>query len=395
MLKAVLIDDEEIALDVLEIVLQEVGGVTVERKFSRVDEALTFLEDYEADLVFLDIEMPGMNGMAVAEKLSQRWPGMPIIFVTAYQEYAVDAFEVNAFGYLLKPVSKDRLAKTLERFKHRHDNKAALEQEASALSNAAEIIESGKPGKLDKPDKPEKLDKSGKPMPETETERCLYLNVLGSMELYDSNWGLITWRTKKAKEMFAYLWHYNGTPVQRNRILDDLWPELPFDRAQALFHTTLYHVRNTLKHAGFPDMVMYGDERYWMRTERTVSDCVQLERLIRARTALAGSEEAVQLIKLYRGDYFEAEHYLWAEGRRNELRADYLHCLDRQRAYADRNGREALLRKMIALEPYSEAYYELLLQELQEAGNAAAVQALKELMVQRFQGELGIDLKLV
>ncbi|MFE5322269.1 response regulator [Paenibacillus sp. NPDC056579] len=368
MLKAVLIDDEEIALDVLEIVLQEVGGVSVEGKFFRVDEALAYLEHSAVDLIFLDIEMPGMNGLAVAERLSQRWPGMQIIFVTAYQEYAVEAFEVNAFGYLLKPVSKERLAKTLDRYRNQYQNNNGISRAGQAVGIAAEKLHTEEP------------------------ERRLFLNALGSMELYDSHRKLVTWRTKKAKEMFAYLWHYNGTPVQRDRILDDLWPELPFDRAQALLHTTLYHVRNTLKQAGFPDMIVYGDERYWMKTEYTVSDTEHITGLIQSQETDVGTVE--QIIGMYRGDYFEAEHYIWAEVRRSELRSCYLTSLDRLLGYVDRARREEILRKMIKLEPYTEAYYKLLLQDLKSAGNTSAAQTLKGQMVQKFQSELGIELAL-
>ncbi|MFD0675445.1 MULTISPECIES: response regulator [unclassified Paenibacillus] len=369
MLKAVLIDDEEIALDVLEIVLDEVGGVSVERKFLQVDEAFAYLEDTEVDLIFLDIEMPGMNGLIAAERLSLSCPGSQIIFVTAYQEYAVEAFEVNAFGYLLKPVSKERLAKTLERYQYRFRQREQA-QSKPIRSSAEEELE---------------------PVGETE-ETSLHLNVLGSMELYDSDHSLVTWRTKKAKEMFAYLWHYDGNPVQRNRILEDMWPEHTLDRSQALFHTTLYHLRNTLKNAGFQDAVMFGDERYWMRIEGIVSDKSQLGALMHYKD---GDLSVVgELVKLYRGDYLESENYAWAAARRYEIRAAYLQSLQQLLPLAGRLERESILRKLIMLEPYTEVHYRLLLKDLKEAGEGAAARNLHNLMVDRFRNELGIEISL-
>ncbi|CAG7617127.1 Protein-glutamate methylesterase/protein-glutamine glutaminase [Paenibacillus solanacearum] len=366
MLKAVLIDDEEIALDVLEIVLQEVGGVSVEGKFLHVDDAMAYLSESKVDLVFLDIEMPGMNGLTVAERLSLRWPHMQIIFVTAYQEYALEAFEVNAFGYLLKPVSKERLAKTLERFRRRTEGK----------SEPSTAVASGETASLEQTPVPDEIH--------------FRLNLLGSMELYDSGNNLVTWRTKKAKEMFAYLWHHDGTPVQRHRILDDLWPELTFDRSQALFHTTLYHLRNTLKQVGYPHMVMYGDERYWLRTEQTVSD---VNRLFTLMNEPGEDRDAVaELTAIYRGDYLEADDYAWAVPRRAELRTAYLRTLEQLQQRLGRTEREAVLRKMIQIEPYAETYYRLLLRDLKEAGDNVAVQAVTELMKRRFQSELGIDM---
>ena len=96
MLKAVLIDDEEIALDVLEILLNEIGGISVAGKFQIVSEAADQVELLQPDLIFLDIEMPGINGLAGGEMLLTRCPDAEIIFVTAYHQYAVEAFEKNA-----------------------------------------------------------------------------------------------------------------------------------------------------------------------------------------------------------------------------------------------------------------------------------------------------------
>lgn len=360
MLKVVLIDDEEIALDVLEILLQEVGGVSVQAKFLQVEEALTYLSRTETDLIFLDIEMPGMNGLDAAQRLMDDCPNTPVIFVTAYQEYAVDSFEVNAFGYLLKPVSKEKLAKTLERCRQR----------------------------LGKSEfRPDRHAVQAEPEPP-----AIYLNVLGSMELYSQGRSLVKWRTKKAKELFVYLWQHDGTPLQRDRILDDLWPELSFDKAQMLFHTTLYHLRNTLKNIGLPGSVMFGDEKYWMHTERIASDAEQLLQWISSPTAAPDSIR--EMIKLYRGDYLEAEYYVWAEERRNELRGAYLQVLKQLAAQVESLERIAILRKMVALEPYTEAYYRMLMQELKETGDTAAVKTLKELMVKRFEVDLGLDLQI-
>ena len=111
-IKTVIVDDEALARQGLELRLQELGGVDVLRSCKNGREALEAIAELTPDLVFLDIQMPGMTGFDVIECLQQ--DNMPlVVFVTAYDEYAVNAFEVHAVDYLLKPIEAERLADAL------------------------------------------------------------------------------------------------------------------------------------------------------------------------------------------------------------------------------------------------------------------------------------------
>src|SRR5690606_31465937 len=113
-IRAVVVDDESLARKGLILRLEELGSVQVARECQNGKEALEAIAELEPDLVFLDIQMPGMTGFDVVERLQQ--DNMPlVIFVTAYDEFAVNAFEVNAVDYLLKPIEQDRLAAALEK----------------------------------------------------------------------------------------------------------------------------------------------------------------------------------------------------------------------------------------------------------------------------------------
>ncbi|MFX3635936.1 MAG: response regulator [Candidatus Pristimantibacillus sp.] len=360
-MRAILIDDEEIAIDVLEILLQEAGGVSVVGKFGLVTEAVEQVAELKPDIIFLDIEMPGMNGLAGAEPLLSRCPEAEIIFVTAHHQYAVDAFETNAIGYLLKPVAKDRLVRALERYASIH-GKAAGRRGSEQLSS--EISSAGAEG-----DASEELP-----------QQALHLKVLGSLELYTSDGKLFTWRTKKTKELFAYLWHHSGEPVYRYHILDDLWPSLTPDRAQTIFHTTLYNLRNLLKAAGHPEMVEFGDERYRMDIQCIFSDKGRLDRHLRLGCQ---GDEIDELLSLYRGEYLETEHYSWAESRRYEYHSSYISCLETLSDKAIGWAKEQLLRKLIELEPYSEKYYKWLLAYFAETDNRAEADRMRELKKHR------------
>ena len=113
-LRAIIVDDEPLARKGLRMRLEAMSGIEVIGECSNGREALNSVAELEPDVVFLDIQMPGMSGFDVVSKLQQ--DDMPlIIFVTAYDEYALKAFDVQAVDYLLKPIEADRLQESVER----------------------------------------------------------------------------------------------------------------------------------------------------------------------------------------------------------------------------------------------------------------------------------------
>src|ERR1700732_4366632 len=103
-LRAVLVDDEQLARDELGYLLGRIGGGEVTGQAGDGVEALTTIDLLQPDVVFLDVQMPGLTGFEVARRLLERETASHIIFVTAYDHHAIEAFEVNAVDYLLKPV---------------------------------------------------------------------------------------------------------------------------------------------------------------------------------------------------------------------------------------------------------------------------------------------------
>ena len=113
MMRALIVDDEAPARARLRLLLDEMDGVEVAGEAEDGESALAQIEALKPDVVFLDIQMPGCSGLEVAASL--RSPRPPIVFCTAFDQYAVDAFEVSAVDYLLKPVNRARLAKAVEK----------------------------------------------------------------------------------------------------------------------------------------------------------------------------------------------------------------------------------------------------------------------------------------
>lgn len=115
-ISALIIDDEQLAREELKYLLDETGSVDVLAEGANGVEAVELIREYQPDVVFLDVQMPGLDGFAVLKKLIERHDPLPqIIFATAFDQYAVRAFDVNAIDYLLKPFDKQRVMQALDR----------------------------------------------------------------------------------------------------------------------------------------------------------------------------------------------------------------------------------------------------------------------------------------
>jgi two-component system, LytTR family, response regulator len=118
-LKALVVDDEQLAREELCFLLAQVEGVEVVGQASNGIEAIGLIEDLSPDVIFLDVQMPGMNGFEVARQMLGRESAAEIVFVTAYDQYAIEGFQVNAVDYLLKPVDAARLEQAVQRTRRR------------------------------------------------------------------------------------------------------------------------------------------------------------------------------------------------------------------------------------------------------------------------------------
>ena len=138
MIRALIIDDEQLARRGLEIRLEAFPDVTICGQCRNGREALQAVREQAPDLLFLDVQMPGMDGFEVLRRLSGS--DMPdVIFVTAYDEFALRAFESNALDYLLKPINDERLAEAIDRARRHADAKQADEQRNRLLQFVCEL----------------------------------------------------------------------------------------------------------------------------------------------------------------------------------------------------------------------------------------------------------------
>ena len=142
-LSAVIVDDEQLARDELAFLLKDVGDVDVVAQGKNGVEGVNLIREHNPDLVFLDVQMPGLDGFGVIKKLLDKKVTLPkIVFATAFDQYAVKAFEVNAVDYLLKPFDKKRVAQSVQKVRDKLESGSAS---SDKLETLVRMLESQKP----------------------------------------------------------------------------------------------------------------------------------------------------------------------------------------------------------------------------------------------------------
>ncbi|WP_232697996.1 response regulator [Brevibacillus daliensis] len=283
-----LIDDERLALRYLENMLQDIKDLQIVGKFQDPRQALEEMQQVKPDLVFLDVEMPEMNGIETAEQILRYLPDTDVVFVTAYEDYAVKAFELNALDYVLKPVQRERLQKTLLRIQKEKETKNAITPSGPLLHiRCFQSLQ---------------IEVSGRHGPET-----------------------IHWRTTKAQELFAYLIHRRGQPVRKDLLLELFWADVEWKKGYAQLYTTVYQIRKTLDQLEIGLKITNCDDGYLLEMSDVSFDVDAWESGLRKAPPITNESviEHMRLVELYRGDYFSEYDYMWAESERQRLRADW------------------------------------------------------------------------
>lgn len=307
-MKAICIDDEKLALQFMEHLLQDIDVIDFIGSFQNPKEALAFLLKEDIDVVFLDIHMPEIDGLELAEIIIEKRPQIDIVFVTAYNEYAVNAFEINAIDYLLKPVKFDRLKKTVKRV-----------QENRQLSKT-----------------------------ETVEEDPFYIR-LGhnlSFSLDNKEYKPLKWRTSKARELFLYLLQNSNKVVHKALIMDLLWGEDEFNRGFSILYTTVYNVRKTLQPFDKQIKLQNANDGYILRLYNVKLDLVEWEEKIVRLPDVDGSsiQQYEEIMKLNSGPYLDDYDYIWVESEKQRLENIWLQIAqDMARFYEDENySKEAI-----------------------------------------------------
>lgn len=116
-MNCIIVDDEPLARKGIEMLISKLTDIEIMDSFSHALEALTYMENHQVDMIFLDIHMPGINGIEFAHRIFDK---TLIIFTTAYSEYAIDSYDVDAIGYLIKPIDEEKFKKVVHKAQSYH-----------------------------------------------------------------------------------------------------------------------------------------------------------------------------------------------------------------------------------------------------------------------------------
>lgn len=327
-MKVILVDDEELALNLLERHLAKISNLDVIGKFVNPSIARDEILKQSVDVVFLDINLPEINGIELGEQILEHKPELALVFVTAYDRYAVEAFELNALDYLVKPLRRDRLMETISRIKSRYPN-------VSSPSS---------------------------------TNSPLRVSVCGQLTIEKAGiFEPIPWRTTRAQELFLYLLLYKGQLVQKSRMIELLWPDSEGDRAYSQLYTTIYHIRKALSKFENAFQIKNKADGYILRTNHVVLDIEKWEKAIihGGSVTMETVNTYTEAMELYSGAYIEAYDYIWAEAERHRLEQLWLktayEIADLYDEHQDVKKAETWYLKISQQHPYSEeAYFSLM-----------------------------------
>ncbi|MDG0794373.1 response regulator [Cohnella ginsengisoli] len=361
MITALLADDEAHALSLLELLLHQTGEVKVIGRCGNGIDAIAQIARLKPDVAFLDIEMPGMNGLEVAERLGSSACDTQVVFVTAYDRYAVSAFENDALDYLLKPLEVDRLNRTVGRVKR---------AVARKKSEAPEQADAGKVA-ADKP--PAELQ----------------VQLLGEIQVSVEGRGRLKWRTSKEKELFAYLAVHYGSRIHRDVLLDELWPDEHYQKAKVYLHTCVSYLRRDFRQLGMEDAVIYEDEKYSLAPQLERSDYREFVDAAAGLLQPGGSnaEQLERTVNLYSGRLFRSEDYQWADDeiRHTEaaIEAQLLRLTQLYEEQRDYGRMIAAGRRLLQHSPYNEEAYRILMKAYAGSGKHDEVYRVYEEMERR------------
>lgn len=353
MLKTFIVDDEYEIMEEIRELVNGTQGLEVSGCFTNPSEALEAARIQAPDCALVDIQMPGISGLDLADALLQLNPRTDVIFITAFNQYAVSAFEVGAIDYILKPVHPLRFQKAVTRVLQGQQNSQNQQQ------GELQIRTFGHPGLL------------------LEGE-------------------IVRWSRSKSKEVFFYLLCHRNNRKHKFILCEELWPESDPQKALISLQTAVYGLRKTL--AALKDrqiIIDYSDDCYEMRTGNVRWDYMEFmdaaERYHKDRTI-----QIEQILELYSGTFLEGEDWPWADAFRSEASSRYQQLCEMllSEVMIQQNWPKAinLCQKILKEQPFNGRIQRSLAEAYLKEYGDIAVQAFFSRMRQNYHLEYDLEL---
>jgi two-component SAPR family response regulator len=338
MYHVIAVDDEIKALERFERLAGKEPRISDITSFTNPEDAIEHCKKHKADIAFLDIDMPKIRGLRLAGILREYNPYLTVVFVTAYDQYALDAFRVHAYDYLLKPIGSDDIKELFDR----------LDLNSHALLAQA-------------------------------PDRALYVQCFGSFICYTNQVksARIHFRTAKAEELFALLLQYNAVPASRDQLIDKLWPDAIPEKAANYFRVTCTYLRKALKNAGFEDIIQRDRDNYMLNKSLLNCDTHLFIELIEAGRKMPVDYIALEkAANLYTAPYLQDRPYEWSGVMNQWLENEYklIQNMLANELLRQGNFEQAIARMkaLMLLDPYDEDNVYKLISIQQNAGDTTA-----------------------
>ncbi|MDP5275293.1 response regulator [Chengkuizengella axinellae] len=289
MLKVMIVEDEKPILELIEMLINKNQQLSIIGSFVNPIEALKEFPLLKPDVVFLDIEMPKMTGLQLAEKMLEINENIQIVFLTAYRQYALDAFKVHAVDYIMKPIRPNSIDRITDRLMKIHE----------LLSFKTELKET----------------------------HFVSLKCLGTFEVRNNdNKTLVKWPTKKTEELFSYLLMHHDQIVTKWKLIDLFWAELEESRAIQNLYNTIYRIKKVVKENNLLIQIEKTTEGYSLKKDQSIIfDVEVLRKYIQQHLKVTkrNVDESEGVFSLYKGTLFGSKDCLWGLNYRVEMTEHY------------------------------------------------------------------------
>lgn len=283
-MKIMVIDDEQLCIDELSYLLGKYLDMEIAADFTSPLKALEATGNIKPDAVFLDIDMPHLDGLELALRIQALYAGIIIVFITAYAKYALDSFKAYPLDYLLKPVKEARLDATVEHMRRQY---ALMHPEIG--NNSA----------------------------------LMRINCFGGFKLSGS--GDIKWGTRRVKELFMYLVDRCGAAPTRSELASTVFGGVDDKKTANNIYVTIYKLRSLLDAVDPGRKLIRLREDYALEIAPGICDYIDFMRFARHNAVITpkNAVEAARALSLCQGEYLEEEDYRWSLDSAAAVEAEY------------------------------------------------------------------------
>ena len=362
MYKIIAVDDEALALRRFEHIIQKENRVSLEKTFTNPNEVIEYVKENVIDIAFLDIEMPGINGLELAERIQEIDPYISVIFITAFDQYALDAFKAHAIGYLLKPLDIDDFSAQIDIIERSKKPREATSKVVAPIDNSVSKV---------------------------------IVNCIGQFTVFPENDPdtPITFRTAKAAELFALLINKYYSSLPKYAILDALFPDTDDQKCTKLFYVSCSYLRSSFSKFGINDILLRDNDNYRINTSIIKCDYIDLlesEKNIPTYTA----DQLLSLFNRCSGEYLMGRAYEWAYETKAYVETLSRKVLDALYALYIKDGNITdamqLLEKSLIYDPFNEDNIQKLMKLYIDNGQNSKAKVIYKKFATKLNEQMGL-----